>query len=237
MRHMDFLGRVGVPRRGWMVGAVALAAVLLGCSDSTKPDPAELYGWRINVEVGPGSFDSVAFHWPRSAMPLAIWAEDRLELPAHVATAIDRWRDVLGDDRFDARLVPDSADADIIVRGVYVNNPAPRPGAAVRHLPALAEECEGGTVFDVIGEDRTLVTPIRFYVVPRFDPETVDMGPCYDVTVTHELGHALGLFQHSPVAFDVMYRDPTVAEPSYRDRATIQTLYAESSDLTPVRAE
>jgi hypothetical protein len=48
-------------------------------------------------------------------------------------------------------------------------------------------------------------------------------------TMLHEMGHALGLGGHSPVAADVMYRrvvESSRAGLTERDRATLRALYA-----------
>jgi predicted Zn-dependent protease len=54
------------------------------------------------------------------------------------------------------------------------------------------------------------------------------------LTVTHELGHAMGLFKHSPNPNDLMAPDP-VSGPSTRDRNTVQQLYHFEADLTASR--
>ena len=52
--------------------------------------------------------------------------------------------------------------------------------------------------------------------------------------VTHELGHVLGIAQHSPNATDLMYGNTlTTAFPSVADRATLQLLYHTRPDITP----
>lgn len=52
--------------------------------------------------------------------------------------------------------------------------------------------------------------------------------------VAHELGHVLGLAQHSPNSSDLMWRtDPTATRPSVRDIATVQVLYHLKPDVVP----
>jgi predicted Zn-dependent protease len=55
---------------------------------------------------------------------------------------------------------------------------------------------------------------------------------CLALTTTHELGHSIGIFAHSPVATDLMYPDPTVPGPSDRDRATAELAYHTEPTLT-----
>jgi predicted Zn-dependent protease len=50
--------------------------------------------------------------------------------------------------------------------------------------------------------------------------------------VTHEIGHTLGLFQHSPNPPDLMFGGALSADvPTEADRATLFTLYHTESDL------
>lgn len=52
--------------------------------------------------------------------------------------------------------------------------------------------------------------------------------------VTHEMGHVLGIGQHSPRSTDLMYGNTlTTADPSVADRATLQLLYHTRPDITP----
>ena len=52
------------------------------------------------------------------------------------------------------------------------------------------------------------------------------------LTTTHELGHAIGIFAHSPVTTDIMYSDPAVSSLSSRDRATAEVAYHTEPTLT-----
>jgi predicted Zn-dependent protease len=45
------------------------------------------------------------------------------------------------------------------------------------------------------------------------------------LTTTHEIGHALGIFTHSPDPEDLMYADPVVSTISRRDRSTAELAY------------
>lgn len=52
--------------------------------------------------------------------------------------------------------------------------------------------------------------------------------------VSHELGHTLGLAQHSPLQTDLMYAGVLLrADPNTRDRATLEVLYHTVPDITP----
>jgi predicted Zn-dependent protease len=43
--------------------------------------------------------------------------------------------------------------------------------------------------------------------------------------LTHEIGHTLGLLQHSTEPTDLMAAQPTARAPSTRDRMTAEVLY------------
>jgi predicted Zn-dependent protease len=52
--------------------------------------------------------------------------------------------------------------------------------------------------------------------------------------VAHEMGHVLGLAQHSPLSTDLMHELAGVAAiPTRRDRATLQALYHTAPEITP----
>jgi predicted Zn-dependent protease len=69
-------------------------------------------------------------------------------------------------------------------------------------------------------------------VLPEDQPAT---QRCLALTTIHELGHALGIFQHSANPDDIMFADPRVEVPSVRDRGTIEAAYHYPSTLEPVR--
>jgi hypothetical protein len=52
--------------------------------------------------------------------------------------------------------------------------------------------------------------------------------------VAHELGHVLGIAQHSQRPTDLLYPGPVIrSEPSPADRATLQVLYHTRADVNP----
>ena len=148
-------------------------------------------------------------------------AEIPLSLPSHVQAGIDQWRAAFLYNEFDAIVVPDSGTADVVVRA---GSPV-KGGFSVIRLASTAPECEGGTDFDLPSGSRELQPPIRVFINPRFDPATPGVDECLALTTTHELGHAIGIFAHSPVATDIMFGDPVVPELSARDRATAEASY------------
>jgi hypothetical protein len=198
-------------------GALAAPA----CADIASPSRADRYEWRRIVATGPGTADTLSFHWPKSRLPVKVWVENTLNLPSHVQGGIDQWKAAFLYGEFDAVIVPDSGTADIVVRaGTPVKG-----GFSVIRLASMAPECEGGTDFDLPSGSLQLQPPIRVFVNPRFDPATPGVAECLALTTTHELGHAIGIFAHSPVASDIMFGDPVVPTLSARDRATVEAAY------------
>jgi hypothetical protein len=52
--------------------------------------------------------------------------------------------------------------------------------------------------------------------------------------IAHELGHVLGIVQHSPNSQDLMFTDPVAREvPNTRDRVTVQLLYQTRPAIIP----
>lgn len=207
-----------------------LGAGGVSCADMASPSRGNAYEWRRIVPTGPGSADTMSFHWPRLRLPVRIWAEDTLNLPADVQGGVDEWEGVFLYGEFEGVLVSDSSTADVIVRA---GSPVKGGFSIIRLASALAPECEGGTDFDLPSGSNQLVMPIRVFVNPRFDPAAAGVAECITLTTAHELGHAIGIFAHSPNPADLMYGDPVVTAPSSRDRSTAELAYHIEPTLTP----
>jgi hypothetical protein len=200
----------------------------LSCADIASPTRSDAYEWRLIQATGPGTTDTLSFHWPRSRLPVRIWAEDTLNLPTYLEDGIAKWKAGFLYGEFDAVRVADSNVADVVVRlGAPVKLELDQVG-----LRGLAPECEGGTNFELPPGSHELQVPIRVFVNPRFDPSTPGVDQCLALTTTHELGHVIGIFAHSPASMDIMYFDPTVSDPSSSDRATAELAYHTAPDLT-----
>jgi len=244
-------------RRQGAQGLATIALLAVGCwlsascNEISGPIRPSAYGYSMIVSdmvqqdtvidgveyfTGDQITDTVDFAWPHSALPIKIWVHDTLGLPHDVQLAIAAWKNVLVYGEVGATIVHDSLDADIIVRG---SAPAPAPApAGTRHLAFSVNPaaCEGGTDVFVSAPDHTkLWTPIRVYVLPKFAPDLPVTKDCLARVTIHELGHALGLFRHSPDPEDIMYSfpDTSVHAPSDGDAATILQLYHQQSDLRP----
>jgi predicted Zn-dependent protease len=202
----------------------------ISCADIAAPSRSEAYEWRRIISTGPASADTLSFHWPRSRLPVQIWAADSLNLVADVRNGIERWEAAFLYGEFEAVLVPDSSTADVVV----TVGSAVKGGFSITRLESMmAPECEGGTNFDLPVASNQLSMPIRVFVNPRFDPAVPGVAECMALTTTHELGHAIGILAHSPVATDIMYGDPSVSSLSTGDRATAEVAYHIEPSLTP----
>jgi hypothetical protein len=240
-----------VRHRSWLWAVGCGLAALAACNALSGPLRPVFYGYSLIVSDvvqqdtvidgveyfnGETMTDTVDFAWPQSALPVKIWVHDTLGLPHNVQLAIAAWKDVLMYGEVGAAFVSDSLDADIIIRG---SAPAPAPAPAGTRLFSFTSApaaCEGGTDVYVSAPDHTkLWTPIRVYVLPKFAPDLEVTKDCLARVTIHELGHALGLFRHSPDPDDIMYSfpDTSVHAPSEGDAATILQLYHQESDLRP----
>jgi len=211
-----------------LLAATTLGVLLLACGDVSSPSRGGRYDWRIFIpydSAGP-RVDTLTFHWTAAQLPVRIWAQDTLQTPQHMKDAIDRWKAAFLYGEFDAVLVADSGSADLIVRV------QPLPGNG---LPAMPGACEAETEIDTVATRRELRIPIHISLHPKADPSVVDPAPCLDVVATHELGHAMGIFQHSDDPLDVMFAQPDANTPSARDIHTVETMYHLPSDMVPVR--
>ncbi len=206
---------------------VAAGAILLSCADIVAPSRGNAYEWRRLMPTAAG-VDTLSFHWPRASLPVRIWAEDSLNLPAHVEHAIGEWEAAFLYGEFSAVAVADSNAADVIVQtGI-----APKGGLSITRLESLAPECQGATDIELAASGQEILRPIRVYVDPRFAPGAPGVDECMALTTTHELGHSLGIFAHSPDEGDLMYGDPVVPALSSRDRSTAELAYHTEATLT-----
>jgi len=162
----------------------------------------------------------VVFNWPASYNPVRVYVESAPELQNNVANGLQLWVNALHCSELRFSFVTDSSSADIIVRNPVFLPPLPVTGA---FFADSVGACKGRT--DVLVDSTNmLLRPIRSYVVPNgIDP--VALASCYHFVTAHELGHAIGLLNHSPDPADIMNSTPRRTELSINDRYTVQLLY------------
>jgi predicted Zn-dependent protease len=205
------------------------SSVWLSCADIASPDRNEAYEWRRIEPTGTGTADTFSFYWPRASLPVRVWTEAALNLPTHVPAGLAQWEAAFLYGEFVAEVVSDSNEADIVVRAAV---PPPGGLSVTRLASSLAPECQGATDVTLGVGTSEIQRPIRVYVNPRFAPTSPGVDACMALTTTHELGHAIGIFAHSPDVTDIMYVDPTVSALSAADRATAEMAYHTDPSLT-----
>ena len=199
------------------------AALLgLGCSEPASPSRAGTYGFAAGADV---------FHWPSDRLPVRFYAQPTGNLRGLVQHAIDSWASVFLYGELTGTIVPDSTRADVIVEADSVPDVPPDPGAAVY-------ACNEVTSVPPIDASNRFTESfhVRLAVLPGFTPAQV--AACLRRTTIHEIGHALGLFQHSPDPGDIMWgpsggRPLAVEGPSDQDRRTVEVLYHTPATVLP----
>ena len=217
-----------------LLTVAVLASGLTGCSDIGVPARPTPYESRLFIpfdDNGTPAIDSLRFRWPSANMLVKYWVQDSLSAPVHMRTAITTWKEAFLYGEFDATIIADSNAADVIVR---VMQAPPKPVRHQLRFRTVRPECEGATDIDTVSTRRELSIPVRVYLNPRLinDP---NLGLCFDITATHEMGHSIGLFQHTTDPLDIMNTYPVASELSDRDISTIEALYHRRSDMVPIR--
>jgi predicted Zn-dependent protease len=125
-------------------------------------------------------------------------------------------------------------EADVVVEYGHVNPPIDLSNCSPSGGLAVTTFCltDNGLHLKPFPLVNGTSTKVKFVV-------TVRVGLVTDALfvqrlVTHEMGHVLGIGQHSPDANDLMYFEALSRDkPSPADRATLTVLYHTVPDITP----
>jgi hypothetical protein len=206
-----------------LVGAAALAS----CEGAVPPEREGAYDFDL-------SGSGLVFHWTPDRLPVRYWVAPDAGVVRDFATeGIRRWTGQFLYGEFRGTLVDDSAAADVLI---WVSPPSP-PAVQPTEDPPVLAACEGVTSNDTTATGpRALAGPFVVLISWRSFYSDVDVVNCLERVTTHEIGHTLGLFGHSPNEFDLMNSTPRVASPSPADRTTAEVLYRTPPSILPPEA-
>lgn len=198
-----------------------LLGLVLACGEPTVPARQAAYGF----DDGLGE----VFRWPDERLPVRFYADARGAMPALVTRALGVWEEQFLYGEFAGVLTTDSASADVIVvwsGGVPPDVP-PDPGAPVN-------ACTGLTRLVIDSATNALDSAIVITAQSLAGSATdAQRAACFQRVVAHEVGHSLGLLQHSAQAGDLMAAQPVVDRPTTRDRVTVEVLYHTPPTIGP----
>jgi predicted Zn-dependent protease len=202
------------------VKRILLAALALAGCTVTEPSRPDPYDFRLQP-------DNVVFHWPAERLPVQYYAQSIDPLRQYVQAGLDLWQSQFLYGEFSGELTNDSAHADVVV----VLQGGPPPAATLTNDPPV-NACDGSTSAS-LADSSHLAGAIRIQVRWFSGFQASDIANCLARVTAHELGHSLGLLEHSPQNTDLMFAVPIVREPSDRDRSTVLSLYHTRSDILP----
>ncbi len=209
--------------------------MLMACDSTTVPErlAGETYEYRLSTPA------PRVLRWPVGSTVHVFVAADAdpartALLENSLAHAIDAWNAAALYGEVELAQAADLGNADAVL--LFSSTPppvdlsnCPRQGAvAITTFCLDAQNQTRLAVLPVLADGRGRVKFLVTIASVVSDVEQVRR------LVTHELGHVLGIAQHSPSPADLMYGNTlTTAFPSVADRATLQLLYHTRPDITP----
>jgi len=214
---------------------ISLLLLIGGCETPTVPDRIARDVYRYELATP----ELRVMRWPVGKIVNVFIVEHAdaqrtRALQNALANAVAVWNSAVLFGEVQLRETRDVAEADALLN--FSGTP----------LPVSVSECPPGgsaayTTFCLTDDEQHLkpfpmpgnnAGRVKFIVTVR----TVDPLEPAAVTrlVAHEMGHVLGLSQHSPLSTDLMHELAAVApRPTARDRATLQALYHTEAEITP----
>ena len=220
-----------------MRGKLLLCALVLGACDSpTVPERLlrDVYEYRLLTPA------PKVLRWPVGSTVRVYVAADAdaartAALQAALESAMPAWNAaaLYGEVRLEQ--TQQLADADVVL--LYSGTIAPvdasscSPGGGQAYTTfCLSDDARHLRVFPL--RNSSVAGNVKFLLTVR----TTNPLNAEEVRrlVAHELGHVLGIAQHSPTPTDLMFAGVLArAEPNAADRRTLQVLYHTEADITP----
>ena len=213
----------------------AAAVLLASCESATVPERllTEIYEYRLSTPA------LQVLRWPVGSTVRVLVAADAdpartAQLETSLAHAMDAWNAAALYGEVQLQQTSDLALADAVVLFSSTAPPVdmtgcPRgAGLAVTTFCLNAQDPTRLAVFPPVGGGAGRAKFVVTVANAVIDAELLRR------LVAHELGHVLGIAQHSPRPSDLMFFSTlTTAFPSVSDRAVLQLLYHTRPDITP----
>jgi len=216
--------------------ATIAAALCAGCELPNVPLEGPAYEPSLFVD-----FETrLIYHWPLGRT-ISIYAGDGgvtgdRDLRAAITAGAAGWMDAIYYREFDIRLVDSPGAADVTFHFDTVPPVVDTDGCEGVLLGA------GGVTYFCVDEALTTILPlpfvesssrsrVKFDVTISSDPVRIPTRERFFAIVAHEIGHVLGIANHSNDPNDLMFPAPRVGDPSSRDAQTLRWLLHQPSDL------
>ena len=224
----------------WTLAAAMVLLATWACDSPTIPIPrdARAYDFRVQVLDSTGANTDRTFHWKTGSTVFihipATASTGRPPLDEALRHAISAWAGsaILNELRIETTEDPAKAHAvlawadDEPILSSTLDCAGPTTGAASTR--GCFNEDRTGLVAWGLRDGRD--SRVLFSVTVRYTIAMDDLR--LRRLVAHEVGHVLGILNHSPNADDLMWPGVLVTDvPSPADRLTLRTLYQTRSDL------